>query len=36
MLKEVKYQKKPQFITMLEKKGGVNYRAIQRQFMSSD
>ena len=34
MLKEVKYQKKPQFITMLEKKGGINYKVYEKDHLT--
>lgn len=34
MLKEVKYQRKPQFITMLEKKGGVNYKVYEKDHLT--
>lgn len=34
MLKEVKYQKKPQFITILEKKGGINYKVYEKDHLT--
>lgn len=34
MLKEIKYQRKPQFITTLEKKGGVNYKVYEKDHLT--
>ena len=34
MILEVKYQRKPQFLTNLEKKGGVNYKVYEMDHLT--